>query len=302
MCLKLVEKLKVSLTVSNSNPNGIFTGNSNKVISFPKAKINIGLNITGKREDGYHDIETVFYPVGLSDALEFVVQCKPGDEDLLTLTGIETWAPGGKNLVLSVVTRMREQFTFPLLKIHLHKAIPVGAGLGGGSSDAACMIKALNRYFGFGLTVPEMMDLALKTGSDCPFFIDPVPSFASGRGEKLTPCTAFLKGMYMVLLNPGFHVSTREAYAKCRPAKPLVSLKEMVVQPVSLWRQSIKNDFEEHVFRSYPLIGQLKDELYRTGALYSSMSGSGSSVYGIFGKAPVLDESLSQYVIWKGLL
>ena len=193
------------------------------MIVFPKAKINLGLRITGKRNDGYHNIETVFYPVSLCDALEFVVSPEAHEKDILTVTGISVGVSPEENIVMKAVSKLREKYSFPWLKIHLHKAIPHGAGLGGGSSDAACMLKALNRHFQLSISEQEMKSIALDIGSDCPFFIDGDPAFASGRGEILESINPVLSGYYLLLLNPGVGINTGEAYQNCRPETPVTS-------------------------------------------------------------------------------
>jgi len=272
------------------------------MISFPKAKINIGLRVIEKRQDGFHDIETLFYPIPLSDALEFVAVQVKGKEDELVTTGINIMTKPDKNLVIKAVRTLRARYPVPPLRIHLHKAIPAGSGLGGGSSDASCMIKSIDKCFRFGITGEEMKEIALELGSDCPFFLNPVPSAAKGRGEKLTPVHPFLTGYHLVLLNPGFLISTREAYHNCIPSKRDGNLEDIITLPVSSWKKSIRNDFEGFVFRVYPLAGDLKRALYRSGAVYSSMTGSGSSVYGIFSGRPKITGKMKEYLIFEGVL
>jgi 4-diphosphocytidyl-2-C-methyl-D-erythritol kinase len=274
------------------------------MVTFPRAKINIGLRITDKREDGYHNIETLFYPVPLCDALEFVVSDDREIGDILTVTGIETGGMVADNLVMKAVKRLRKDYDFPHLRMHLHKAIPPGAGLGGGSSDAAYILKGINRCYGLNLDNEQLRAIALELGSDCPFFIDASPAYATGRGEILVPCERKIPGNpYLVLLNPGIVVNTREAYLQCLPAKPVKNLSSLIENlSLSRWKGEVLNDFEGYAFGKYPLIGWLKDELYRSGAVFSLMSGSGSTVYGIFTNKPAVPENLKQYVIWKGFL
>ena len=273
-----------------------------KMIVFPKAKINLGLRVTRKRPDGYHDIETLFYPVGLSDALEFVVSAEPVKKDFLTITGISSGDDPENNLVIKTVRKLREKYSFPSLKIHLHKVIPIGAGLGGGSSDAASLLKAVNRFFGLLIDEKNLKDTALELGSDCPFFIDDIPSFASGRGELLKPIKPVLSGYYILLLNPGVGIITAEAFQNCRPENPSNSLFQLVDRPINEWKELIINDFEDFAFKKHPLIGEMKKELYRSGALFSSMSGSGSSVYGIFSEKSKLPGKLKKFVIYEGMM
>ena len=272
------------------------------MIFFPSAKINIGLRITKKRPDGYHDIETIFYPVELCDALEFVVSDNQEQNDIIRVTGTDAEIENDDNLVMKAVLKLREKRTFPFLKVHLHKGIPLGAGLGGGSSDAACMLKVINRHFGLHLDKSILKSLALELGSDCSFFIDCEPSVAAGRGEILTPVRNILSGYYLVLINPGVEISTREAYQNCHPAVPATSLLRLIELPVAEWKNHILNDFEEFAFKKFPIIGELKSDLYSAGALFSLMSGSGSSVYGVFSEKPALPEKVKKYVIWEGLM
>jgi 4-diphosphocytidyl-2-C-methyl-D-erythritol kinase len=272
------------------------------MIVFPKAKINLGLRITGKRPDGYHDIETIFYPVSLSDALEFVVSAKPLKKDILTVTGINTGSDPEDNLVIKTVRKLRDKYSFPFLIIHLHKVIRAGAGLGGGSSDAAYLLKAINRCFKLFIAEQDLKDTALELGSDCPFFLDANPAFASGRGEILKSIRPVLTGYYVLLLNPGISINTREAYQSCRPEQPSTSLFQLIDRPVNEWKELIINDFEDFAFKKYPRIGQIKNDLYNSGALFSSMSGSGSTVYGIFSGKPELSDQLKENVIYEGVM
>ncbi len=272
------------------------------MVIFPKAKINLGLNITRKRPDGFHDIETIFYPVSFCDALELVANGKEAKEDLLKVTGLNTGGKPENNLVFTAVRKLRENHSFPLLKIHLHKRIPIGAGLGGGSSDAASVLKIINRCFRLSLSTEELKAISLGLGSDCPFFIDSQPAFASGRGEMLKPVNPVMEGFQIVLVNPGVGISTREAYENCIPDEPPASLTEMINHPVSEWKDLIINDFEKTTFKKYPQIGTLKNILYESGAIYSSMSGSGSTVYGIFNRKPVVPDKIKDLVIYEGVL
>ncbi len=271
------------------------------MITFPKAKINLGLRITGKRPDSYHDIETIFYPVGLSDALEFVLS--PGKaEDELIVSGLEIKTKPNNNLVIKAVRVLRERQSIPVLKIHLHKAIPSGAGLGGGSSDAACMLKAINKYLHLNLGIQELKTIALEIGSDCPFFIDPVPSIATGRGEVLKPLKNLLEGYFIILLNSGISISTRDAYNNTFISSPGTSLEQLVMLHPSKWEKLIVNDFEDYAFKLYPMIAEIKKSLYRLGALYSSMSGSGSTIYGLFTRKPEIPVKIRENIIYEGVL
>lgn len=272
------------------------------MVIFPKAKINLGLQITGKRHDDYHDIETIFYPVNLCDALEFVVYSGSQNKDLITMTGLETGGLPEDNLVLKGISLLRDTFSFPLLKIHLHKTIPAGAGLGGGSSDAAGILMGINKCFNLSLDNDRLKALALELGSDCPFFVDSIPSLARGRGEILEPLDTFLSGYYILLINPGIGIATREAYQNCHPGQPSINLSQLVHRPPEEWKDLIINDFEEFIFRKCPAIGNIKKSLYESGAIYSSMSGSGSTVYGIYSEKPEIPEKLKELVIFEGIM
>jgi 4-diphosphocytidyl-2-C-methyl-D-erythritol kinase len=286
----------------NSKPYITFTLKFRKMIIFPKAKINLGLRIIRKRHDGYHDIETLFYPVNFRDALEFVVAPGQANNDILTVTGLDAGIDPENNLVITTLKKLREEFSFPYLKIHLHKIIPVGAGLGGGSSDAATLLKAVNRFYKLLIDDDRLKAIALGLGSDCPFFIDSVPALASGRGEILKPVSPVLTGYYIVLLNPGTGIDTKEAFQQCIPEYQANSLLQLIERPVSEWKDQILNDFENFAFKKYPLIGEIKKELYNSGAFFSLMSGSGSTVYGLFSERPVIPDEFKEFVIWEGVL
>lgn len=272
------------------------------MVVFPRAKINIGLRIVEKRPDGFHNIETFFYPVALADALEFVIRKDGRKVDSLKVTGVMDDNNPENNLVMKAVKLMRESFDFPWLKIHLHKVIPVGAGLGGGSSDAAGMLRALNRYFVFALNAEELRSFAVRLGSDAPFFIDCTPSFAEGVGNILSEVPLDLKDYYIEVLYPGINISTAEAYSGCVPCRTGFSLRQILNLPVEEWRGRVVNDFELNIFRAYPQIGEMKMSLYEAGALYASLSGSGSAVYGIFNEKPRLPAALSKYLLDARLL
>jgi 4-diphosphocytidyl-2-C-methyl-D-erythritol kinase len=273
------------------------------MIVFPKAKINLGLRITGKRNDRYHNIETVFYPVSLCDALEFVVNSGTLKKDLLTVTGFLSGENPEDNIVIKAVSKLRQNQPFPWLKIHLHKAIPCGAGLGGGSSDAACMLKALNRHFNLSFSDEKLKSIAFDLGSDCPFFVVGDPAFANGRGEILKSINPVLSGYFLLILNPGVGINTREAYQNCKPETTSSNLLQLTSLDIKEWNGSILNDFEEFAFKKYPSIRKIKEDLYKYGAIFSLMSGSGSSVYGIFSNKPAnLPWRLKKLIIWEGKL
>ena len=252
------------------------------MITYPNAKINLGLNIVEKRPDGYHNLETIFYPINLQDALE--VTLLEGDKEYeLTLSGTPIEGNPEDNLVVKAYRLLKEDYPhIAPVDIHMYKRIPTGAGLGGGSADAAFMIKLLNDKFNLGLSIEEMENYAARLGADCAFFIQNKPVFASGIGNIFEPIQLSLKGYFLVLVKPDIFVSTKDAFSLITPKMPVQSLKEIVRMPVETWRATMKNDFENSVFKKFPEIAAIKDKLYDMGAIYASMSGSGSSVYGIF--------------------
>lgn len=257
------------------------------MITFPNAKINLGLNIVEKRPDGYHNLETIFYPINLQDALEVTRRENNDKEYTLHISGSPLEGEPEDNLVVKAYKLLKKDYPGLLpVDIHMYKHIPAGAGLGGGSSDAACMIKLLNDKFSLGLSTERMEEYAVKLGADCAFFIRNKPVFATGIGNLFEPVELSLKGYHIILIKPDIFVSTRDAFAEIKPVRPAVSLKEIVKQPMETWKNSMKNDFEDSVFKKFPEIVAIKDELYDLGAVYAAMSGSGSSVYGIF-KAPI---------------
>ena len=252
------------------------------MITYPNAKINLGLNITEKRPDGYHNLETVFYPINLQDALEVKLWEGEG-EYVLKTAGTPIEGDPDNNLVVKAYRILKQDFPdMPAVDIHMYKHIPTGAGLGGGSADAAFMLKLLNEKFKLQLNTEQLEEYASKLGADCAFFIRSKPVFASGIGNIFEPIDLSLKGYYLVLIKPDIFVSTKDAFAHIKPKAPQHSLKEIIRMPVETWRATMKNDFEESVFCKFPEIAAIKDKLYDLGAVYASMSGSGSSVFGIF--------------------
>ena len=252
------------------------------MITYPNAKINLGLNIVEKRPDGYHNLETVFYPINLQDALE-VTRMEGDEEYSLKVSGVPIEGEPENNLVVKAYRLLKKDFpNMPPIHIHMYKHIPTGAGLGGGSSDAAFMIKLLNEKFQLNLSTEKMEEYSAVLGADCAFFIQNKPMYATGIGNIFEPVQLSLKGYYLVLVKPDIFVSTKDAFAHITPAKPTHSLKDIIRMPVETWRATMKNDFEDSVFQKYPEIAAIKDKLYDMGAIYASMSGSGSSVYGIF--------------------
>ena len=269
------------------------------MLLFPNAKINLGLRILSRRTDGYHDIETVMVPVGLSDLLEFTVNDKP--EISFTNTGIPVNCPLEDNLVFKAWSLLKKDFGIPYVKIHLHKFIPHGAGLGGGSSDAAFMLKGLNTYFKLEMDNVKLESYAALLGSDCAFFIRNTPCLATGRGEVLNGIE-FSGSFYLVLLYPGFPISTREAYDGIIPVNSGISLVEILKETPGTWKDKLVNHFEASVFPKFPVLSIIKDQLYRSGAVYASMSGSGSAVYGLFREKPDLGKNLKDILTWEGKL
>lgn len=268
------------------------------MILYPPAKINIGLYITSKRTDGYHNIETVFFPIGFSDILEFTVDPRLED-DQLTLSGLDIPGRIRDNILVDVCRQLRKISDFPPVHIHLHKRIPTGAGLGGGSSDAAFLLSALVQECKLPLTSDEVFGLALQLGSDCPFFLLNKPAIGKGRGELLTEINLRLSGYYLLLFHPRVHVSTGEAYSRVGVGTVVPGIESLIDFPVEKWRSHVSNTFEDSVLPAHPEIRETKEGLYRLGAVYASMSGSGSAVYGLFRKRPVLDASLSKWLIWE---
>ncbi len=271
------------------------------MILFPNAKINIGLNIIARRRDGYHDIESVMYPVGLKDILEFVSDKSSADCDFQN-SGIKVNSNPGDNLVLKAFYALKERYNLPPVKIHLHKNIPIGAGLGGGSSDASFMLKGLNEAFELNLSNEQLEKISGTLGSDCPYFIRNRPAFASGRGNELLPANISLEGYFQVIVYPGIHIATSEAYSQIVTQKPEVPVPEAIKLPMIDWKDAIKNDFEKNIFARYPEIETIKQELYKLGAIYASMSGSGSAVFGIFYSIPNLKNQFKDCFVWSGIL
>jgi 4-diphosphocytidyl-2-C-methyl-D-erythritol kinase len=268
------------------------------MVSFPPCKINLGLHVVGKRPDGYHNLETCFYPVPWTDILE-VIQSK---EFSFSSSGNSIPGLAEQNLCVKAYQMFANEFSIDPVQIHLHKIIPMGAGLGGGSSDAAHVIRSLNEVFGTNLTQEKMMQLAASIGSDTSFFIQDHPMLGTGRGEILTGVDVDLEGKFLVLVNPNIHVSTSEAYSHVRPSEPEVSLIDILVRPFDQWRKLLKNDFEYSVFNKYPAIKEIKDKLYSLGALYASMSGSGATVFGIFENEFNANTEFPDTTVWASYL
>ncbi len=267
------------------------------MICFPNAKINIGLNITEKRADGYHNLETIFYPTTLCDALEILE-----DKNLTTpyewsSTGIEVDAKPEDNLCIKALMALKTDFDIPPIKIHLHKNIPFGAGIGGGSADAAFTLITLNEMFQLELSHEQLIKYASKIGADCAFFIINKPCFAEGIGNELSKIELSLKGYHLVLAKPQVHVSTAEAYSGVTPKCPKHKLIDTIEKEPSHWKETVCNDFEPHILEAHPEIKSVKEYLYQAGAEYASMTGSGAAVFGVFKNKPTID--LPHCFVWQ---
>ena len=254
---------------------------SHRMIQFPNCKINLGLSILAKRADGYHELETVFYPIAVSDALEIL----PAANLTMTQSGIAVPGDPAQNLCLKAYHLLKKDFpTLPAVQMHLHKNIPMGAGLGGGSSDGTAALIILNEQFTLGLNDQQLIAYASQLGSDCPFFVYNKACHATGRGEVLTPIHLDLSNYQFLLVHPGVHIATAWAFQQLNPHTKSESIKAIIEKPITDWKNSLINDFEAPVFKAEPKLLVIKDQLYQLGAIYASMSGSGSSLFGIFPK------------------
>lgn len=291
------------------------------MICFPNAKINLGLDIVSKRADGYHNLETVFYPIGLKDALEIVPfdnsdddtdfssirankserQSVPTDGYRFFQTGIEIQGNADDNLVIKALKLISTEKKIPDIDIHLLKKIPFGAGLGGGSADAAFMLRLLNETFSLGYSDTELENRAAKLGADCAFFIKNKPAFATGIGNQLEEMELDLSRYFFALVKPDIFVPTKDAYAMVSPQTPETSLREIIQLPVAEWKGQMKNDFEPSVFKKFPEICNIKQKLYDLGAVYASMSGSGSSVYALFEEKTDVKNQFPNCFVWTNL-
>jgi 4-diphosphocytidyl-2-C-methyl-D-erythritol kinase len=268
------------------------------MICFPNCKINFGLSVLNKRPDGFHNVETIFYPLKLNDILEIVLA--PDRQLSFTLTGLKIDGAKENNLVLKAYKLLNSSYQIPPVKIHLHKVIPPGAGLGGGSSDAAFTIKSLNKLFNLGMSSAVMQDYASKLGADCAFFIENKPVIATETGNRLKPIYLTLQNYFFMLVKPAIHIGTPEAYSWIKPQPKNTHLQDTIIQPVTYWQKHLKNDFESVVFDRYPEIKLIKDTLYKMGALYASLSGSGSAVYGIFNNPVPSGKEFKHCFTWSG--
>lgn len=248
------------------------------MVAFPGCKINLGLQVLRRRPDGYHDIDTVFYPVPWSDILEFL----PAKHFSFSLSGLAIEGDSDDNLCLRAYRLLQKDHSLPPVQGHLHKVVPTGAGLGGGSADAAHTLRILRSLFSLVLSEEQLMELAYQLGSDCSFFLKDSPARGTGRGEVLKAMTIDLKGYFLLVVVPDVHVSTAEAYSDVKPQPPKEDLASVLARPVTQWKDHLTNDFEASVFERFPEIAALKNKMYALGAVFASMSGSGSSVYGLF--------------------
>lgn len=260
------------------------------MILFPPAKINLGLNVLYKREDGFHELETCMLPVPFTDVLEIL----PAKEFTFHQTGLLIPGKTEGNSCIKAFDLMTKKYSIPPVYIHLRKEIPMGAGLGGGSSDAASVLKGINELFELNCTDEELEILAAQIGSDCPFFIKNKPQIAKGRGEILSSCNLNLNGFYLKIVNPRLHIGTKEAYTGIVFGENQRSVQEIVESPLENWKMELKNDFETSIFTSNPLLAKIKEKLYDEGALYAAMSGSGSTLFGIFHDEPNLSFSANR--------
>lgn len=255
------------------------------MISYPNAKINLGLNVLRKRSDGYHDIESVFYPVPWCDILEIVPRKGLG-QVMFSSSGIDIPSEGKPNLCEQVYQHFSDEFGIASVKIHLHKMVPIGAGLGGGSADAAFCAVMLNDLFDLDLSASQLEEIVSRVGSDCPFFVQNKPAYVTGRGDVLQSIDLNLNGLWICLVNPNIHIGTHEAYSGIKANVPELSLTESLNNSISCWHAKVKNDFENSIFSNHPEIEKIKTNLLASGAVYASMTGSGSTVFGLFETKP----------------
>ncbi|MGV3657182.1 MAG: 4-(cytidine 5'-diphospho)-2-C-methyl-D-erythritol kinase [Chitinophagaceae bacterium] len=263
------------------------------MILFPNCKINLGLHITRKREDGFHDLQTVFYPLPITDALEIISSSQKEKDIEFNLTGATI--DGGDNICIKAYQLLKKDFPqLTSIQMHLHKTIPIGAGLGGGSADGAFTLLLLNKKYGLQLTKKQLIHYALQLGSDCPFFIKNTPCIAGGRGEELEEIQLDLSPFKIVIVNPGVHINTGWAFRQLTPKQPEQPLADVIQKPVAEWKDFLTNDFEAPIFNAYPEVKAVKEKLYAAGAVYASMSGSGSTVFGLFHKTQNVSFSFPQ--------
>lgn len=268
------------------------------MVVFPNAKINLGLYITGRRSDGYHNIETAMVGVDWCDVLEIVVS--KNDRTTLTVSGHAIDCEPEKNLVMKAVRAMESEVRLPALDIYLHKTIPDGAGMGGGSSDAAFTLTTLNTLLNLGFSNGKLTEIASKIGADCPFFITSEPALATGTGTILEPLDLYIpQNSSLLIVKPEGSVATKEAYAGVTPQEGCPNLKDVLARPIDDWKTALSNDFEESIGKKLPLVPEIKQQLYNSGAMYASMTGSGSAVYGIFASAKMAQEASANFASYR---
>jgi 4-diphosphocytidyl-2-C-methyl-D-erythritol kinase len=270
------------------------------MVIFPNAKINLGLSVLQKRSDGFHQIESAMYPVPINDALELIVA--PDRKFGFSVSGIEIQGNTENNLCVKAWKLLQTAYALPEVKMHLHKAIPMGAGLGGGSADGAFTIKLINQFFKLGLSEDVMETFARKLGSDCPFFIRNQAALAFDKGDQLKQIKLDLTGYFLVLVKPDVHISTAEAYAGISPKVPDMLISKIIQLPVEEWKGRLNNDFETSIFKILPALNKIKNTFYQSGAVYASMSGSGSAIYGLFKNEIELKDQFKNYFYWSGWL
>jgi len=273
------------------------------MLVFPNAKLNLGLYVTQRRPDGFHNLESVFVPLPWTDALE-VLPAAPGQPTSITLTGRPIPGEPATNLCVRAYELLQADFPqLPPAQFYLHKIVPIGAGLGGGSADAAFVLKATNDLFGLGLSVEQLESYARRLGSDCAFFIRNKSVLAVEKGDVFEEIELSLAGTSCIVVYPNLHISTAEAYAHITPKPPLHQLREALAQPMTTWRDTVGNDFETALTPGYPVLAAIKQQLYAAGAAYASLSGSGSAVYGLWPAAATAPISWPvDYAVWQGAL
>jgi 4-diphosphocytidyl-2-C-methyl-D-erythritol kinase len=261
------------------------------MIVFPNCKINLGLNIVEKRNDGYHNLETVFFPIPIKDILEILPS--KSVETTFTQSGLSIAGTTNNNICIKAYHLLKSDFpTLPAIQMHLHKIIPMGAGLGGGSADGTFALQIINELFNLKIPSEKLIQYSLQLGSDCPFFIHNKPCFARSRGELMELIDLDLSNYKIVVINPGIHISTAWAFSNITPTLPNISIRDIIKRPIENWKNELHNDFETPAINEFPIIGNIKDQLYEQGAVYASMTGSGSTLFGIFEKSTTTEFQL----------
>lgn len=271
------------------------------MLTFSSCKINLGLNIIKKRPDGFHSIETIFYPIDfIQDAIEIISHSKAKDE--YHFTGIKMDCKEEENLCVKTINLLRHHFDFPSISLYLHKSVPMGAGLGGGSANVASIINLINNKYQLNIPEDNRRKLASQIGSDCAFFIQPIPSFGEGKGEILSKVNLSLSGYHLLIVKPPIHISTALAYKNAIPQSGRKTVKELILNnDISNWKNVLQNDFENGIFKEYPEISKIKETLYKSGAIYAQMSGSGSAVFGIFDSKTEISFTNEYLKLWGNI-